>query len=299
MKGCFSLINLQNKFLFYDGEKQKKENDFIIVELINIENDGRKFFVDDLEVQRNGNKLLIPNNDNYSTFNIVCKDKNGRFLWKTNAIMIQYELVHNDENIMSEIEEKLNKIRQGFNVQEVKDEIEKIKTNINNLSNMSNDEDINFLVESFNSLAKSVSEKVSNIEEIVLGYDKKIELLLTEYTNEVSGMISDVDKKVNSIEIPENPFDLDMGDVDVPVGYFVAFEDGIIKKYKFGNKYPFGVVLPSKKIRTRGYCVVRHDGKDISVGTNVIGDENGIASKYSKGYPVIKMIDASHCGILM
>lgn len=293
------LIRLQNKFLFYDGSYCKKDADFIMVELMNIENDGRKFFVDNVEVQRNGNKLLIPNEDKYSTFNIVCKDKDGRFLWKTNAVMVQYESEHNEPDFMAEVEEKLSKIRQGFNVQEVKDEIEKLKAGIKDLSNMSNDDDISFVVDSFNSLAKSVSEKISNIEEIALGYDKKIDLLLSEYTADISEKISALENKIDSIEIPENPFDLDLGGHDVPTGYFVAFEEGMVKKYKFNNKYPFGVVLPNKKIRTKGYCIVRHDGKDIVSGVNVFGDENGIASKYSKGYPVIKVIDTSHCGILM
>ena len=295
----FLLIRLQNKFLFYDGSHYKKDADFIMVELINIENDGRKFFVDNVEVHRNGNKLLIPNEDKYNTFNIVCKDKDGRFLWKTNAVMVQYESKYSDTDFMAEIEEKLSKIRQGFNVQEVKDEINKLKAGIKDLSDMSNDDDISFIVDSFNSLAKSVSEKIANIEEIALNYDKKIDLLLSEYTADISIKISELEKKIDSVEIPENPFDLDLGKHDVPTGYFVAFEDGLVKKYKFGNKYPFGVVLPNKKIRTKGSCIVRHDGKDVVAGINVFGDENGIASKYSKGYPVIKVIDTSHCMILM
>ena len=294
------MVRLQNKFLFYDGEKIKKDSEFITIELVNLENDGRKFFVFDKEVPRNGNKLIIPNKEDCNTFNVVCKDKNGRFLWKTNAVIISYEdTLSNVDITMEEIEKKLNKIREGFDAEGIRSEIKKVKDEVLKIGDMPTNEEMMGVVENFNILANSLTSKVSDIESIVKNYDKKIELFLSEYTKEVSEKMEGMKSKIDKMEVPDSPFDLDFGKHDVQSGYFVSFDGGAIRKYKFCNKMPFGVVLPDGKIRTKGYCVVRHDGVNISLGITVMGDENGVASKYSKGYPVVKIVDASHCGILI
>lgn len=292
------MIRLQNRFLFYDGEKIKNSAEVISVDLTSTDCKDKKFFVNDKEVVPNSGKLHF-NNNNPTTLSVVCKDKNGRFLWKTNAIMLNYE----DENdsVGFDVKEELKKIEDMFDFESLKEEVKNVKEVLSELNRKEpiNREELDAIVDNFNIFTKNISEKISATEKSISSYKNTIDLYISTYSNDMVARISELINKVNGIKIPESPFDLDLGEHDVPAGYFVSFENGKIAKYKFGQREPFGVVLPDGKIRTKGTCDVRNDGVDIKVGTAVMGDKNGIASKYSKGYPVVKILDSSHCTIVL
>lgn len=293
------MIRLQNKFLFYDGEVYDSNLDFICIDLVNMENDDRKFFIDEKELTRDKDKLYFKNEDNCSTFFVSCKDKNGRFMWKTNAIMVNYSDKSNMKNI--DVNEELKRIESMFNAEAVKLEIEKMKEEIQNVKfdDMPTREELNGIVENFNIFVKNISDKIEKTERAMESYKNGIDICINTYSNGMVEKISEISQKVDRIKIPESPFDLDLGEHDVPAGYFVSFENGKVEKYSFCSREPFGVSLPNKKIRVKGACDVRHDGVDIKIGRIVMGDKNGVASKYSKGYPVVKIKDASHCTIIL
>lgn len=289
------MLRLQNKFLFYDGTCYENKTQFITIEVKNNIDEDERLCVSDRDLIRDGENFLLETSCALEPFNIVCRHKDGRFLWKTNTVSINYEEEHPE---LKDISEKLRGLESVFDVNEIREAMRELKNQIDELEGRIDDENsITILVDNFNNLANRLSSEISSAKRASESVDGRVETYLMTYSDSMLKQISEIREEVKKIP-KDNPFDIDMGTHDVPVGYFVSFTDGLIEKYKFGTKLPFGVVLKDKKIRVKGYCPVIHDGS-VEVGGLAMGDENGMASKYSKGFPVIKMIDETHCGIIL
>lgn len=292
------MIRLQNRFLFYDGEKIKNGAEVISIDLTSTDFNNKRFFVNEKEIAQNGGKLHF-NNNNPTTLFVTCKDKNGKFLWKTNTVMLNYE--DEDNSIGLDVQEEIKKIQSMFDSDSLKRDLESVKNSLKELKTKEpiSREEIDAIVENFNIFTKNTSDKISAVERSISSYKNTIDLYMNTFSNDMVKRLSETISVVENIKIPESPFDLDLGEHDVPAGYFVSFENGKVSKYKFGQKEPFGVALPDGKIRIKGACDVRNDGVDIKVGGIVMGDKNGIASKYSRGYQVVKILDSSHCTVVL